>query len=145
VITTVENHRFFCQNSARVEALVSEVDHPNFGVLIDLGNFLCIDEEPAAAVGVLTRHAVHVHAKDFHVKSRRELPPGEGWFASRSGAHLRGAILGHGVVLVLACLRILKAAGYDGSIVVEFEGLEDPMQALRLGLANLRRMLALLE
>src|SRR4051812_42243651 len=37
--TMVENHGFFCQESFRVEKLVTAVDHPNFGVLVDMGNF----------------------------------------------------------------------------------------------------------
>ena len=31
-------------------------------------------------------------------------------------------------------------AGYDGSVTVEFEGLEDPALACRIGLQNLRKM-----
>lgn len=34
--TMVENHGWFCQESLRVEKLVTAVDHPNFGVLIDM-------------------------------------------------------------------------------------------------------------
>ncbi|MGD0092874.1 MAG: sugar phosphate isomerase/epimerase family protein, partial [Planctomycetota bacterium] len=66
--TMVENHGFFCQDSARLEKLVNGVKHPNFGALIDIGNFLCADEDPARAVGLLLPYAFHCHAKDFHVK-----------------------------------------------------------------------------
>ncbi len=34
--------------------------------------------------------------------------PGKGWFGTRGGAFLRGTVIGHGVVPVEACLRILK-------------------------------------
>lgn len=53
--TAVENHGTFCQDSDRVELLVNTVAHDNFGLLVDMGNFLCADENPAAAVGAL-RH-----------------------------------------------------------------------------------------
>ncbi len=140
--TMVENHGFFCQDSERVERLVHAVDHPNFGVLIDMGNFLCADEDPATAVGRLIPYAVHVHAKDFHMKSGEGHVPGEGWFATRGGNWLRGAIIGHGEVPVAQCLRILKQSGYDGVLSIEFEGMEDPLAGIRIGFDNLRRRLA---
>jgi len=142
VRTTVENHGFFCQDSERIEKLINAVNHENFGALIDIGNFLCADEDPARAVGRLAPYAFHVHAKDFHAKSGGAPDPGRGWFRSRAGNYLRGAIIGHGVVPVAQCLRVLKRAGYDGVCSIEFEGMEDPLLGLEVGLANLRRYLA---
>jgi hypothetical protein len=43
----VENHGFFCQDSERVEKLITQVGKENFGALVDIGNFLCVDESPA--------------------------------------------------------------------------------------------------
>ncbi|MDR1464637.1 MAG: sugar phosphate isomerase/epimerase [Oscillospiraceae bacterium] len=143
IATMVENHGYFCQDSDRVAALVGAVGHPNFGTLVDIGNFLCADEAPARAVGRVAALAKHVHAKDFHVKSGAEDDPGEGWFRSRAGNFLRGAIVGHGCVPVRQCLGILARAGYDGYVSIEFEGMEDCETALRIGLQNLRRAAAL--
>lgn len=140
--TMSENHGFFAQDSERVEKLVTAVDHPNYGVLIDMGNFLCVDEDPAKAVGRLAPYAFHLHAKDFHVKSGQEPDPGEGWFASRARNRLRGAIIGHGAVPVRPCLQIMKQAGYSGDVAIEFEGLEDPILGMRIGLKNLAAYLA---
>jgi sugar phosphate isomerase/epimerase len=107
----VENHGFFCQDSERVEKLINTVDHKNFGALIDMGNFLCADEDPAKAVGRLLPYVFHVHAKDFHTKQGICTDPGEGWFQSRGGNFLRGAIIGHGDVPVVQCMRLLNAIG----------------------------------
>ena len=137
--TMVENHGFFCQDSARVEKLVNGVNHPNFGVLIDMGNFLCADEDPARAVGLLLPYAFHCHAKDFHVKPGTAANPGQGWFQSRAGNYLRGAIIGHGDVPVTQCLRLMKRAGYDGVLSIEFEGMEDVLTGIAVGHENLRR------
>ncbi len=137
--TMVENHGFFCQDSERIEKLVNGVNHPNFGVLIDMGNFLCVDEDPAKAVGRLIPYAFHVHAKDFHVKSGMMPNPGKGWFTSRGGNYLRGAIIGHGEVPILQCLNIMKKAKYDGVLSIEFEGMEDPILGISTGLENLKR------
>jgi sugar phosphate isomerase/epimerase len=79
--------------------------------------------------------------KDFHIKCGCA-DPGQGWFRSRGGTPLRGAIVGHGNVDVPACLKALKAGGYDGYISIEFEGMEDNIQALTIGLDNLRRYTA---
>lgn len=136
--TMVENHGFFCQDSDRVEMLVNGVNHENYGVLVDMGNFLCADEDPAKAVGRLAPYAFHVHAKDFHTKSGASPNPGTGWFNSRGGNYLRGSIIGHGDVPVAQCIRILKKAGYNGNISIEFEGMEDPLVGIAVGLENLK-------
>lgn len=136
--TMIENHGFFCQDSTRVEQLVNTVAHPNFGLLTDIGNFLCADEAPEIAVGRVAPYAFYAHAKDFHVKSPSGQNPGEGFFQSRNGTFLRGAIIGHGDVPVRHCLAALKRAGFDGTIAIEFEGLEHPDVALPIGLKNLK-------
>ncbi len=139
VRTMVENHGFFVQESARCARLVEEVNHPSFGALVDIGNFLCADDEPPGAVTRMARYAVHCHAKDFHRKPADAADPGKGWFRSRGAAFLRGAIVGHGVVDVPACIRALRESGYTGFVSIEFEGMEDNAEALEIGLANLRR------
>ena len=142
IFTMVENHGYFAQDSDRVEKLAAAVGHPNFGLLVDIGNFRCVDEDPAAAVGRLARYARHVHAKDFHGKRGDAPDPGRGWFRTRAGNWLRGAILGHGDVPVCQCLGILARAGYGGVVSIEFEGIEDPATGIAIGLENLKRCLA---
>ena len=63
------------------------------------------------------------------------------FLASRAGAYLRGSIIGHGEVAVVQCLRLLKRAGYDGVLSIEFEGMEDPILGISTGLRNLKRYL----
>ena len=140
--TMVENHGTFCQESRRMERLVNGVAHPNFGLLVDMGNFLCADEPPEEAVGRLAPYALYVHAKDFLLKSGREGGPGPEFLRTRAGNYLRGTVIGHGVVPVAQCLSSLKMAGYDGYVGVEFEGMEEPLEAIACGLRNLRRCLA---
>ena len=137
--TMVENHGTFAQDSSRVARIITGVADPNFGALIDIGNFSCADENNAVAVGNLAPFAKHVHAKDFHIKSGNGPDPGNGFFRSRGGNYLRGAIIGHGDVPVYQCVQILKRSGYDGFISVEFEGMEDCLTGIRTGADNLRR------
>ncbi|MDD3926385.1 MAG: sugar phosphate isomerase/epimerase [bacterium] len=142
--TMVENHGFLIQDSERCAVLYEEINHANFGWLVDIGNFLCADDDPLRAVTRMAPHAIHAHAKDFHIKPA-EADPGTGWFSSRGGNCLRGSIIGHGNVDTAGCIKALKDAGYDGYLSIEFEGMEDNRQALEIGLENLRRYSSLIK
>jgi len=141
--TMTENHGTFSQESDRLSALVALVGNPNFGILCDIGNFTCADEDPRVAVGRVAPMTKHVHAKDMHMKSGQMPDPGRGYFRSRGGNYLRGAIIGHGDVPILPCLRALTAAGYDGQVSVEFEGMEDALTGIEVGHENLKRYVAM--
>lgn len=138
--TASENHGLFVQDSARVEKLVNAVGNANFGVLLDIGNFVCADEDPAAATGVLLPYLFHVHAKDFYLRSGMLPDPGAGWSRTRGGNRFRGCIVGHGDVPVAQCLGLIKRSGYDGIISIEYEGYEPPILGVSEGRANLRRL-----
>jgi len=137
VRTTLENHGFYMQESKRVEKLIKTVAHPNYGLTIDMGNFLCVNENPVNAVKRLAKYAFHAHVKDFHVKLKKDAPP-TGWFHTPTTIALRGAIVGHGAIDVPAELKIMKAIGYKGYLSLEFEGMEEPGAAVRTGLDYLR-------
>ena len=137
--TCIENHGFFAQDSTRILSIINGVNHENFGALVDIGNFMCADEDSAVAVGNVAPYAVHVHAKDFHFKKGNEFVPSDGFFMTRGGNFLRGAIIGHGVVPVVQCLRILKNSGYKGYVTVEFEGMEDAKTGVKCGLNTLKK------
>ena len=137
--TCIENHGFFAQDPERIEKLINAVGNDNFGALVDIGNFACADADHAYAVGVTAPYAIHAHAKDFHKKPGTGVAPGEGWFMTRACNYLRGSIIGHGDVPVEQCIRALKRAGYDEYLMIEFEGMEDPLKGIRIGVDNLRR------
>ncbi len=139
IATMVENHGLICQEPERVLALYHAVGHPNFGLLTDIGNFLCADAEPAASVLAVAPYARYVHAKDFLYKDKNAVDPGDYWFRSRGGSYLRGTVIGHGIVPVGTCLGYLKAAGYNGPITLEYEGMERNIDALTVGKKNLER------
>jgi sugar phosphate isomerase/epimerase len=137
--TMTENHGFFSQDSCRVEKLINTTGHQNFGALVDIGNFMCADEDPSKAVGVMAPYAKHVHAKDFHFKNGNEINPGAGWFMTRAGNFIRGSIIGHGDAKVYQSIQALRRAGYDGYLSIEFEGMEDKLVGIGVGLQNLKR------
>lgn len=64
--TMTENHSFIAQDSYRMEKLVAAVNHRNYGLLVDIGNFLCADEDCVSAVSRVAPLAYMVHVKDFY-------------------------------------------------------------------------------
>lgn len=140
IVTCTENHGRIMQDSERVEYLIRLVGESNYGWLVDIGNFLCADEDPQHAVGIAAPYAVHAHVKDFLYKSGEVEKPGGSWIATRGGNYLRGTVVGHGAVPVRSCLRILQNAAYDGYLSVEFEGAEEVLPSLEAALEYLRRI-----
>ena len=131
VRTCSENHGMLAQDSDRMERLFNAVSHENYGLLVDMGNFLCVDESPVTAVSRLAPYAIHVHAKDF-------LPCTDGGIETRGANRIRGTVIGEGIVPVRQCLAILRKAGYDGYVTVEYEGAEPCIEGIRRGLEHLR-------
>ena len=143
--TCVENHGFIAQDSDRMERLYNAVAHENFGLLVDVGNFFCVDEDPRVAVSRLAPYAIHVHVKDF----RRLMfgDPSEslpGTLHSRGMNRISGCAVGEGDVPVHQCLSILNHAGYNGVVSVEYEGAEDSLVGIKKGKENLDRFLSAL-
>lgn len=145
VKTMIENHGFFANGSDRVARMLARVNHENYGLLLDTGNIVCVDEDASAAAAQFAPITKMVHLKDFYIRTR---DPGDSsqfdcagkWFHSRGGKYLRGAILGQGDLDIDAVLHALKAAGYDGDIAIEFEGLEDPLYASAVSILNAKRI-----
>ena len=130
--TCSENHGRIAQDSDRVERLFNAVAHPNYGLLVDIGNFACVDEDNALAVSRVAPYAVHVHAKDFHIYDY-ERGPIAGASKTRGGRWLVGCAVGDGDVPVRRCIDILRLAGYQGYFSVEFEGRGDCIDGITRG------------
>lgn len=135
--TCTENHGYIAQDSYRVEQLFNAVAHDNYGLLVDVGNFVCADEDNCAAVSRVAPYAVHVHAKDMY----KSATPAPGFGQTRGCNYFKGAIVGEGDCNVEKCLQILKRAGYDGYCSIEFEGSEDCIEGIARGFENLKGML----
>ncbi|WP_062105825.1 sugar phosphate isomerase/epimerase family protein [Bacillus niameyensis] len=138
ITTSIENHGFYVQASDRVQRLVNEVNRENFKTTVDIGNFMCVDEDSVAAVKKNIKYASVVHFKDFYLRPSYQ-NPGDGWFQTTSGNYLRGAIVGHGDIDMREVVKVVKNSGFDGYISIEFEGLEDCRQGSKIGLSNVRR------
>lgn len=139
ITTSVENHGYYVQASDRVQALLHAVDRPNFKTTLDVGNFVCVDENPVTAVKSNLKYASIVHIKDFYIRpSYRN--PGEGWFKSTGGNFLRGAIAGHGDIDLWEIIRAIQSSGYDGFFSIEYEGMEDCLTGTKIAFDNVKRI-----
>ncbi|WP_410771153.1 sugar phosphate isomerase/epimerase family protein [Fontibacillus sp. BL9] len=139
ITTSVENHGYYVQASDRVQALLHAVDRPNYKTTLDVGNFVCVDENPVTAVKSNLKYASMVHIKDFYIRpSYRN--PGEGWFRSSGGNYLRGAIAGHGDIDLPEIIRAIKSSGYDGFLSIEYEGMEDCLTGTKIAFDNVKRI-----
>jgi sugar phosphate isomerase/epimerase len=131
ISTCSENHGYIAQDSDRVERLFNTVARDNYGILLDMGNFACVDEDSISATSRLAPYAIHVHAKDFvkHPFSEHFT----GGFETRACNRLEGCAIGEGDIPVAQCLAILRRAGYDGFLSIEYEGAEDPYLGIARG------------
>ena len=139
--TCTENHGFIAQDSDRVERLFNAVNHDNYGLLVDMGNFLCVDEDPIHAVSRVAPYAIHVHVKDMLIKNTPDGTMG----MTRGGNYYKGTVVGEGDVPVKQCLQIFKSVGYDGFVSLEYEGAEDCITGISRGLANMQQILSELK
>ncbi|MNI46800.1 Inosose dehydratase [compost metagenome] len=139
ITTSIENHGQYIILSERVLRLVETVDRPNFKITLDIGNFLCVNEDPFTAVKRCLPLASIVHFKDFYIRpSYRK--PGEGWIHTIGDTYLRGSIFGEGDVEVRNIIQHIKQSGYDGDVVLEFEGFEESRLGSKRGFDNIRRI-----
>lgn len=140
ITITVENHGTYINGGDRVRRLILAVDRKNYRCTLDVGNALCVDEDPLVSVDELLPLAVSVHFKDFYVRHDPAVLGAEHWLTSNHGNYLRGAIVGHGEIPVDRVMKKLKEGGYDGYLAVEFEGMEDCKLGSKIGMENLRRL-----
>ena len=140
ITTTIENHGASVQASDRVQRVLQAVNRPNFKTTLDIGNFLCADEQPLVGVARNLPYASLIHVKDFYYRPFDQNPGGGKWFRTAHHNYLRGSIFGQGDIDVRRVLRFIKESGYDGDITLEFEGMEDCREGTRLGLENLSRL-----
>jgi len=138
VVTSVEDHGFFMNGAERLLRLVHAVDHANFKLTVDVGNFLCVDDNPYVATRRTLPHASFVHVKDFYT---RRAEPGPGWLRTAGGEFIRGSVFGYGDLDIKALLKSVVASGYDGFLSLEYEGAEPTLFGCEVGLNNIRRML----
>jgi sugar phosphate isomerase/epimerase len=152
-VILLENHGFHINGSDRVGIAINAVKTANGGKIenfshqLDIGNFLCVDENPEIAVKRLINKAATIHIKDFYIRDE-ECDPGDAtqfdcsgaWFRSQGNMYLRGAILGQGDMKISRIIKIIKNSEFDGNVYLEYEGMEDCFYGTKVGFENMKRL-----
>ena len=165
--STLENHGLYVNGADRLIRLLKAVDRPNVGLTVDVGNYLCVDDNPEVAVGKAIKYADMVHMKDFYIRRYENMLPQKGMYVdgptkakiarpttpeewrqmpltfgyvgtASNNNILRGAILGQGDMNIPRILSIIKKSGYDKEISIEFEGMEENKAATEYCLDTVR-------
>ena len=137
-ITCVYEDQGFVINGVHdYEDFYNRLTLPNKGVVSDLGNIYFYGEDPARFTAHFIHKIAHVHVKDYLRKAGGGQFPGQGWYMNKQGDFLRGTIIGHGITDFVPIFRNLIRSGYDGWYSLEFDGMEDPFEAARLGRENM--------
>lgn len=138
VQTSIENHGTFVSSAARIHQLLTMVQHPNFGLTLDLGNLLWAPQDILAATRQLAPFAVTVHCKDFKIGS----DAADAWATYAGGPRVLPVTIGSGDLplggQIDACLDADRSLVW----VVEYEGLEgDVVAEVRRSYEWLRKQL----
>ena len=137
---TVENHGTYINGGDRVRQLILGVDRPNFRCTLDVGNSICVDEDPMKCIEALLPFTSMVHFKDFYLREDDLLLDPESWTRTNGGRYFRGAIVGQGELPVDKFMKRLKESGYSGDVSIEFEGIEEARHGARVSMDNVRRL-----
>ena len=119
--------------------ICAQVDSPGFRLIYDCAASLFVDEDPLQTLHTMAPHVAHVH-----VKNSRPLAPADQpgrYLDADNGQRYTGADLDGGVIDLPSILAELEQLGYDGYMLLEYQGVEDPRTALPRNIAHLRRLL----
>jgi len=126
VVLALENHGGLPCSGEEQAAVIEAVGSPSCRATIDIGNYMQYPQTPEEGIQAAARHCAYVHAKDF-----RRLPDGS----------LEPATIGQGDVDLPACLRLIKTAGYDGFVALEYEGLDDELVGVPESVAHITKVI----
>ena len=120
--------------------ICAQVDSPGFRLIYDCAASLFVGEDSLETLHAMAPHVAHVH-----IKNSRPLAPAEQrerYLEADSGQRYTGTDIDAGVIDLPPILAELDQLGYDGYMLLEYQGEEDPRVALPRNIAHLRQLLA---
>jgi sugar phosphate isomerase/epimerase len=116
VVLALENHGGLpCTGEEQVE-VIEMIGSRYLKATIDVGNYMQGGQEGHEGTKIAAKHCAYVHFKDFIKVPDAAMP----W-----GWNIRPCTVGEGGVDHRACVAVLRKAGYNGFIALEYEGTED--------------------
>ena len=126
--------------AADCREICAEVNSPALRLIYDAGATIRTQEDPLDALRVMGDYVGHVH-----VKNNRELFSGETverLLDSDSGHRYAGTLLDGGKIDLKPVFRELCRSGYDGYVNIEYQGEDDPREAVRHSLEYLHELMS---
>lgn len=139
VTLVLENHGLFAGRADQVRRIIDEVGSPALRANVDTGNFLLVNQDPAAAAHDLVSCTAYVHLKDFRRVREGEQP--EESYTGLDGSRYVGTVIGEGEVDLPAVLSTLRDGSYDGWLSIEYEGTGDAKEGLEASVQATRRLI----
>jgi sugar phosphate isomerase/epimerase len=115
------------------------VNSPGRRLICDACAALFVEQDPIQLLKTMSPYLVHVH-----LKNSRDVMANEKVFRTRSsvgGRVLTGTVLDGGLVPIAALLEELKRISYKGSLLIEYQGENDPRIALAYNVEYLKRQM----
>ena len=80
--TTLENHGLYVNGADRLIRILKAANRPNVGLTVDVGNYLCVDDDPVVATAKAVKYADMIHLKDFYIRSNEKMYPQNGMYVN---------------------------------------------------------------
>jgi len=119
--------------------ICSAVNSPALRLICDPCAALFVEQDPVELLRTMSPYVAHVH-----LKNSREIIQGERVYRKREsvgGRVLTGTVLDGGLVPIPAILDELKRINYQGALLIEYQGENDPRVALPYNIEYLRRQM----
>jgi sugar phosphate isomerase/epimerase len=134
-----ENHIDY--NADEMLELIHNVNHPNFGINFDTGNFMRVLDDPIQGMEKLARFTFSTHVKDLKINPQAAV--NDWYFFSCTP-------VGDGIVDNQKLAQLLKDADYEGFLAMEIDTLhpdynDDEDDAVAKSVAELKRIAQNLE
>ena len=131
--------RPFMGKGADCAKICAEVDSAGFRLIYDVCAPLFVEEDSLETLRVMAPYMAHVH-----LKNSRPLALGETklrQLETISGKMFTGTLLTEGSVNLPPILAELKQLNYDGYFLIEYQGEEDPREAVTRNIELLSQLL----
>ncbi len=134
-----ENHIDY--NADEMLELIHNVNHPNFGINFDTGNFMRVLDDPIQGMEKLARYTFSTHVKDLKINPQAAV--NDWYFFSCTP-------VGDGIVDNQRLAQLLKDANYEGFLAMEIDTLhpdynDDEDSAVAQSVKELKRIAQSLE
>ncbi len=129
VILALEDHGGLAATSQQILFYINKINSPFLRANVDIGNFWPYGEKPVKGVRNTAPYAAMAHVKDLkRVSNKFEAVP-----------------VGEGEIDFKKCFQVLKDAGYDGYLSLEYEAKEDARKGIEKSIKHMRKCLSEME